>query len=426
MRRPCAGCGSETTNEAGWCEACTDAGLAPALGAAGDPGLAPTLAAPWRLPAGDDLAAAIAAAPPGAELALGPGDHSLDAPLHLTGSLRLTGAGRGRTRVLGALAAHLPAGATLGLADLTLLTPAGLDGLVVTAGRVVLRDCALRGSAGGRDGLRLAGEARAAAEGLEVIGFHGCGVRVEARAEVRLERCELADNGGFGLLTLGLTEAEGLAARRNGRGGIAAAPGGRLRLAGGTVEANGRRGVTLRSASGCELRGVAIMSNTGPGIEALGPGRVLLEGNRCHGNRGGGILLGEASRAEVRANTCEENGADGIGVLRGATARLTANTLRRNRRYGLWIGAGAEALLAENVAEANREGEVMASWRAVVAHVEQGGAAHDGAGQGGAALPRRGEPAGPPVRFAPVDRRAKIASMRDREPTPRPWPPSAP
>lgn len=388
----------------------TDVGLAPALGATGDPGLAPALAAPWRLAAGDDLAAAIADAPPGAELLLGPGDHFLPAPHRLRRGLRLLGVGRARTRLHAALEAELPADAALELGALTLVVPAGEDGLVVLGGRAALRGCTLRGSAGGLDGVRAGAGTALEAERLEVLGFAGHGVRVAARATARLVGGELADNGGFGLLVAGGAEAEGLSARRNGRGGCAAAPGGRLRLVGGTIEANGRRGVMLRAAGGCEVRDVAIMNNAGPGVEAVGAGALVLAGNRCRGNRGGGILLGEATRAEVRANACDENGVDGIAVLRGATAGLRANVVRRNRRYGLWIGAGAEATLAENEAEANREGEVMASWRSVVEHAGQDPA-------------RRGEAADRPVRYAPVDRRAKIASMRDREAAPRPWPP---
>jgi hypothetical protein len=251
------------------------------------------------------------------------------------------------------------------------------------------------------------------AEDCEASGLGGCAVRTAAPSRARLVRCTLADSGGFGLAIGGDAEARDAVLRRNARGGAAVEAGGRLAIVGGRVEGNGRRGVVVRTGAALEARDAAVEHNAGPGIEAVGAAALVLAGNRCHANRAAGILLGEGVRGEVRGNACAENGGDGIALLRGAHGWLAENVVRRNRRYGLWFGSGSEATLQANVAEANLGGEVMASWRAVVAHVD---------GTTPAGLARAGGPGVPPIRYAPVDRRVDRADRRLREPSTRPWP----
>lgn len=166
---------------------------------------------------GDDLAAMVHAAAPGALVQLQPGTHTLDEPLVLLRETRLVGAGTGETLLSSAAPGAVvvqAGGETLHVEGLTMAhvgrEPASV--LVVAGGGHDLRDLVVRGGVGDAAattgwGLVLAGDAADGAlpevvTGLLATGNDAGGVAVAGRRAPDLQDVEAERNGACGLCWL--------------------------------------------------------------------------------------------------------------------------------------------------------------------------------------------------------------------------------
>lgn len=144
--------------------------------------------------AGDDLAAAIAAAPAGTTLAIGPGRHVLAAPLVVSRPLALVAAGDATLAfAVGEVALDLAAAGRIELRDLTIVGGVRVRG----AATAVLRDVHVIGAPGA--GIAFLDDARGEVLAGLIERCGGPGVRVAGRAAPVVEGAILLDNGGPGL-----------------------------------------------------------------------------------------------------------------------------------------------------------------------------------------------------------------------------------
>lgn len=322
--------------------------------------LAVVLAATLDVPAGGDLAAALARARPGDTLTLGAGEHRV--ALGRLAGVRVEGAGAGETLVS---------------------APEGEDGAVVVGPGVALARLGLRAGPG-RCALKvLGGEAR-----LEDVLLSGgsCGAFVEGG---RLEGRDLELSGGYGLLVsrgdvsleggaarggeagigviggavalrrfavvgpgreAGISVARGavtledVVVRAPGPSGIAVSAGGRVEgvavTIAGATESRGFLGDCVQVIRGAlRLEGGALLGCGGAAVEASG-GTVTLAGVDASGGSAGCLVFVNDARAELAGNLCAGRG-PGLVLASGAHARASVN--RWWTDPVLWVDCGSGA-----------------------------------------------------------------------------------
>jgi hypothetical protein len=329
--------------------------------------LAPLLlAGVVEVPAGSDVAGALARARSGDVVRLGAGEHR--GPLLPPAGVRVEGAGPGRTRVVAGPGtdAATPAGDAV-LADITLVAAAPRCSLVVAAGRVRLERVALEG---GGYGARVAGGALA---GEEVSAEGEVGVRVDAGAleldgvRIRASTAGVMVHGGTVSLrraTLdgpfreagltasgGATRLEGVVIRAPGPAGLAVAGDATVEGVGvvvaGATEVDGIPGacVQVRRAS-LRLAGGVLVRCGGAAVEAE-RSTVALEGVSASGGVAGCLVL-LGGTAELEGNVCAGRG-PGLVLADGAKASLRGNRWRTDPV--LWIDCGSGARAAVGAGE---------------------------------------------------------------------------
>ncbi len=234
---------------------------------------------------GDDLAGAIAAAPPGAVLLLGPGLHAGPGGITVRRPLTLVGAGD---------ASLVVSGLTLAGDGLVALQDLTITGAVRVVGRTVadLRGCRIADAASA--GLTFANDARGEVRACLVERSAGAGVLVTDRAAPLLEGCILLDNADAGLAWAGEAcgEAHGNLCEGNATG-IRVAGRATPRLAHNTLRRNAGDGVVYLDAAG----GLAVA-------------------NLCDGNHGHDIAIAVAI---------------GVGPLLGTNRAFVTRVVNPNR-----------------------------------------------------------------------------------------------
>jgi parallel beta-helix repeat protein len=225
----------------------------------------------WLEPS-DDLAAAIAQAPPDAVLCLAAGEYRLPSVLMVSRSLTLRGDARGGTRVVGAIAL---ADASLTLEDLTVIGAPSAPGVQAATGRLTAQDCRL---VGGACGIFLAGEAQGTLTRCLVERQAGDGVRVEGTASAVIDNCLLLDNGVAGLAVTGRALCEAY---------------------GNLCEGNAGAGIHLSGHARPTLIENTLRRNGGPALCFSQHAAGLAERNFCDG---GDILLTDAAHPTLRRN----------------------------------------------------------------------------------------------------------------------------
>lgn len=325
------------------------------------PLLALALAATIDVPAGGDLAAAVARARAGDVLRLGAGEHR--GALGRLAGVRLEGAGAGETRILapegedGAIAVG-----PLELAGLSLHAGPHRCGLkVLQGGDVRLSAVALSGGSCGA----FASGGRIEARDVDLGGDYGL---LSTRSEVALEggsargrRAGLAATGGTlsvrrfaivgpasegGLVVSGGARAtlEAVVVRRPGPSGISVSEGARVEgtsvTVAGATEEGGVLGACAQSLRG-ELRLSASMlaGCAGAAVEASG-GEVALSGVDAAGGEAGCIALVNGARADLSGNLCVGRGP---GLVAASGARAKARVNRWWTDPVLWVDCGSGA-----------------------------------------------------------------------------------
>ncbi|WP_242344388.1 hypothetical protein [Anaeromyxobacter terrae] len=322
------------------------------------------LAATIDVPAGTDLAAALARARPGDVVRLAEGEYR--GGIELPAGVRLEGAGAGRTRVVApegqdALTASRTSGAAE-VAALSLEAAAPRCAVRISAGTLRARDlraagggCGARVSGGALEGTDLAldGDVGLLVDGgeAELRGghLHGTLAGVTVHGGTATLR-HLAINGPSreaGLTVAGgAARLEGVVIRWPGPAGIAVARGGRVEgtavVVAGVSEEEGIPGACVQVRRGSlALSASTLLRCGGAAVEASG-GEVRLSSVDAAGGAAGGIVLLDGATAVLDGNLVTGHG-PALTLAGGARA-----TARMNRWWAdpvFWVDCGSGARL---------------------------------------------------------------------------------
>lgn len=267
--------------------------------------LAPAIASGPRLTPFHDLAAEIAAAPPGATLELGPGVFRLVRPLIVSQALTLNGVGMDQTTIVSMNAdfvVHVIGEGLFVARGLTIAhegrSPA--DVVLVTAADVQLEDCRISG-----------GFTSSFVREAGGTGKHGRGLALVRTASATLRRCQFV---------------------RNVRDGLA-----------------------LLDDAAASVLACTASANQGAGVLLMGRSHVTLDGLRAEGNYLGGVVLRDDARGVLRASHLSRGGAFGAAILQRARATVDRCTFDDNARSGLVVWNEATANVRETSCSRNGE-----------------------------------------------------------------------
>lgn len=271
------------------------------------------------VPAGADLAAAVARAPAGAILVLAPGQYQLPGTLVLLDGVTLRGSGE-QVTVLGSSAPEasvlVATRQVVTLAGLTLARDTSVPGSGIIAGAetaLVLQDHRVTGArpgdAGGGAGVLVTGPSDAAGQ---------------TATSLEVTRATFADNGWAGLAVGG---------------------GHRVSIQSATFTGNGQCGLCLLDNSSGSVRD-SLFDGNQVGIAVAGAAQPRLLDNRI---AGGDIGLQVEGTAAPVADGTRISGAQRAAVIVGGTAGgAVANTVCEDVTYGIVVTDTAAPTLTDN------------------------------------------------------------------------------
>jgi hypothetical protein len=323
------------------------------------------------VPAGGDLAAALARARGGDVVRLGPGTHR--GSLGRAAGISIEGAGADRTLVLAPEGEDgLVAAGEAALRGVSLRAGPGRSALKVLGGAVRLDDVALSGGSCGAfvDGGALTGR------GVELAGEYGLLVRAgrvvldggTARGasaavgllggDVAIRRFAVlgpAREAGISV-SRGSASLEAVTIRAPGPSGIAVSGGGRLEgvavTVAGAAEAGGILGDCVLVMRGAlRLSGATLVGCAGAAVESSG-GEISLRGVDAEGGAAGGVVLMDGATADLEGNVVAGRG-PGLVVVSGARATAVAN--RWWTDPGMWVDCASGARVRLGRGEVLRE-----------------------------------------------------------------------
>jgi hypothetical protein len=322
------------------------------------------LAATLDVPAGADLAAALARARPGDVVRLAEGDHR--GGVVLPAGVRVEGAGAARTRIVALEGSDgLVAEQDAHIAAVAIEAAAPRCALRVTAG--TLRATGVRAT-GGACGARVSG---GTLEGAELVLEGDVALVVDggaARIDGGRMRGSLAGaaihRGNATLRHLAITgpsrEAgisvaggaallEGVVIRTPGPAGIAVAGGkveGTAVVISGASEEEGIPGACVQVRRGSlALSGSSLLRCGGAAVEASG-GELRLSGVDVAGGAAGGIVLVDGATAELDGNVIAGHG-PGLALASGAHASVRMNRWWVDPVFWVDCGSGARVAVGE-------------------------------------------------------------------------------
>ncbi len=297
------------------------------------------------VPAGGDLAAALARARPGDAIRLGPGEHR--GSLGTISGLSISGAGAGATWLVareGEDGVVVTGDATI--AGLAIRAGPARSALKVTDGAARLEDVALAAGSCGAfvSGGRLEGRGVDVSGGQYGLLVRGGAVALDdgsARGEdagvgivggtVSLRRFAVvgpASEGGISVAGNGSAALEGVVVRAPGPSGVTVSGGARLDAVeltvAGATEAQGFLGDGVEVSRGTiRVHGGTLLGCAGAAVEASG-GTLSLSGVDALGGSAGCIVLVNGARAELHGNLCAGRG-PGLVLVSGAQAAAQVN-----------------------------------------------------------------------------------------------------
>ncbi len=316
------------------------------------------------VPAGGDLAAAVARARPGDTIRLGPGEHR--ASLGTISGVTISGAGAGATTVV----------APQGEDGVVVAGDAALEGLSIRAGPARSALKVTGGAARLRDVALAAGSCGAFVEGGRVVGR---GVDLAGgQYGLLLRKGEVALDGGSargkdagvgvlaGQLSLrrfaivgpareagisvagGSASLEGVVVRAPGPSGISVSGGGRVDgvevTVAGATEERGFLGDCLQvSRATARVHGATFVGCAGAAVEASG-GELSLSGVDAIGGSAGCIVLVNGATADLSGNLCAGRG-PGLVLVSGARATARVNRWWTDPVFWVDCGSGARVVL---------------------------------------------------------------------------------
>lgn len=289
---------------------------------------------------GDDLAAAVHAAGPGAVVRLAAGRHELDEPLVTLRATSLVGEGSGRTTLAagaeGSVLLHLGA-VPLSLEGVALVHEGdeAASVVVVASGAYRLQDVELRGA--------VADEERSAGWGL-VLG--GGDNELGPADDQVLQDVTVTDNEAGGVVAVDRApDVTGLTATDNGGCGVCYLGSAGGSITGGTLSSN-LTGLSIAGAATPDLVDVAISGNSELGILVEGTAAPTIERVTVTGNGPVGIAVTGDASVTVRGGTVTGHGEAGLLAEGDSTASFTgvevvASTL------GVLVRDGAAAAVVD-------------------------------------------------------------------------------
>lgn len=299
---------------------------------------------------GEDLAAAVHDAGPGALVELEAGRHELDEPLMLLRPSRIVGAGSGRTTIVSeaAVTVLLQAGeGPLVLEGVTVAhegsEPASV--VVLAGGGYDLRDVVIRGGvtddAGGSGwGLVVGVQGREGVTGpqqatdLRVTGNDAGGMTVTADRDPVVTGLEADGNGSCGICFSGAATGRFTRVRAHGNG----------------------VGILLAGDSAPELEDVDVSRNTEAGIVAEGPTAATVQDVRATGNGAVGVVLRGTSSVRIEGVAVTAHAELGI-LVEGAASPTVVDADVTGAPVGVLVRGEAtpelEAVTVADVADAH-------------------------------------------------------------------------
>lgn len=281
-------------------------------GSATKPSLAP----------GDDVAAAVAAAPSGATVELGPGTHELSDTLVLLRGVTLRGAGRDAT----VLQSPAPGGVVLVLTG----EPVALHDLAVTHAGDAPGPAVSGGPAASLSitGARISG-ARADAEGAGGVGvLMAAGVGGQTgpvrRTSLQVTDTEIVDNEVAGFVVAGEHRAD---------------------IAGTTVVRSGQCGVCFLGTSDGTVADSRFADNAA-GVVVGSDAKPAVQGNEINGGEVG-IQVIDRAAPEITGNTVTGSARAALIWTDTAAGRVDGNRCI-DVEFGIVVGSTAAPFLAEN------------------------------------------------------------------------------
>lgn len=272
---------------------------------------------PGPLPAGGDLAAAVASTDAGGTLRLEPGTYRLDDVLVLLRGVTLEGAGRDATTIESAAGAAVVVltDEPVALRGLTVRTSGTQPGTVVTAGPgadLLLSGARVSGGVVGPDGQDGLGVLMAAGEGGQT------GPR--RRTTLRADDVDVAGNGGGGVLLSGehRLEATALSVTGNGVCGLCFV-GLSDGVAADSVVEGSPAGVLVGGGARPVLRSLDVRGGE-VGVQVLGTAAPELDNVRVEGASRASVVFADSATGVVRGATC--TGSE-FGLVVGPSAAPT-------------------------------------------------------------------------------------------------------
>ncbi len=342
---------------------------------------------PIQVSPGEDLAAVIAAAPPGAVVVLAAGNHPLSATLVVTSSLTLRGAGRDRCRVVSralGLGIHV-AGAHFFMAEDLAFEhdgPGWGHVMQIEDAEITLRGCRFRDHLRREpppdvgDGLRVGGAARGLISRCEFVDNGHHGLVLLGKSDVRVADCELRDNRDAGLALrdrargtiercrvdrngVGVLVAQDaaprmfdVAARANARDGFVWSDHASGRAAGCVAEDN-RDGFMLGDQARPTLTAAIATRNRECGLRLTDRAAPIILGARVRDNAGPGVLVTGRAAPALRAAMVARNGRAGLAYLDDAAGEATRCEITEHAQHGIAVHQRARPALRHNVSRAN-------------------------------------------------------------------------
>ena len=323
------------------------------------------------VPAGGDLAAALARARAGDVVRLGPGTHR--GSLGRAAGISIEGAGADRTLVLAPEGEDgLVAPGKAALRGLSIRAGRGRSALKVLGGAVRLDDVALSGGSCGAfvdggsltgRGVDLAGEygllVRDGRVGLDGGTARGTGAAVGLLGgDVALRRYDVLGPGREAGISVsrGSASLEAVTIRSPGPSGIAVSGGGRVEgvavTVAGAVESGGALGDCAQVIRGSlRLSGATLVGCAGAALEASG-GEISLRGVDAAGGAAGGVVLLDGATAVLEGNIVAGRGP---GLVAASGARATAIANRWWTDPAMWVDCASGARVRLGRGEALRE-----------------------------------------------------------------------
>ncbi|MGB9689309.1 right-handed parallel beta-helix repeat-containing protein [Thermogutta sp.] len=213
-----------------------------------------------------------------------------------------------------------------------LLSPELSTLVTVSEGRLIMRNCRLRGCKE-NDAVEVLESARAVIQRCSFLQ-HDTGVLVSGHARARIENCRFVRNAFAGILLDQSSQSVVSACR---------------------FSLNGQQGIYVGQQAEAELRDNHVVGNLDVGIAIFDYPRVILDRNRCENNGGVGIQVMYAKHLFLIENVCQDNKGSGVYCGAAAYGALLGNECRRNKRSGIVIGYPGRWDVSYNTAEDNQE-----------------------------------------------------------------------